>query len=342
MKQISQPIKSLAFSSLIFLLLIGYLTVQLPVFSAKPSLLSFGITFDFLVTIPFLYYLIIRKTTISNQSVSVLVTINLILLSLILPKQNQLYIHYFTNWIAPVFEVIILFFILKKVKRSLQKVKNTNSDVSDFFSVLKAVSQDVLPKRLAIFFTTEIAAFYYGFINWKTKKLSENEFSYHKKNTIITTLIAFIFVAIIEISTIHHILIKKNAFIAWLLFVLSIYTILQLIGFMRAMPKRPIVITDKGILLRYSILAEAFIPFNNIKDISINTKEISDKDSFQYLSPFGKMEGNNVQIMLINSVVVTGFYGKKSEVTNLVLFVDKKEDFVVNVQKQIKHICNDL
>ena len=118
MKQISQPIKSLAFSSLIFLLLIGYLTVQLPVFSAKPSLLSFGITFDFLVTIPFLYYLIIRKTTISNQSVSVLVTINLILLSLILPKQNQLYLHYFTNWIAPVFEVIILFFILKKVKRS--------------------------------------------------------------------------------------------------------------------------------------------------------------------------------------------------------------------------------
>ena len=111
---------------------------------------------------------------------------------------------------------------------------------------------------------------------------------------------------------------------------------------MRAMPKRPILITDKGILLRYSVLAEVFIPFNNIKDISINTKEISDKDLFQYLSPFGKMEGNNVQIMLINSVVVTGFYGKKSEVTNLVLFVDKKEDFVVNVQKQIKHICNDL
>ena len=336
MKLISLPIKILAFGSLILLMLIGYLIVQLPLFPAKPNLLSFGITFDFLVTIPFLYYLIIRKTTISNQTVSVLVTINLILLSLILPEQNQLYLHYFTNWIAPVFEVIILFFILKKVKRSLQKVKNTNSGISDFFSILKAVSQDVLPKRLAIFLTTEIAAFYYGFINWKSKKLTENEFSYHKKRTIISTLIAFIFVAIIEMSTIHHILIKKNAFIAWLLFVLSIYTILQLFGFMRAMPKRPIVITDKGILLRYSILAEAFISFNNIKNIAINSKEISNNDLFQYFSPFRKMEGNNVLIELHNSILVTGFYGKKKQATNLALFVDDKEDFVLKVQKQIK------
>ena len=48
------------------------------------------------------------------------------------------------------------------------------------------------------------------------------------------------------------------------------------------------------------------------------------------------MEGNNVLIELHNSILVTGFYGKKKQATNLALFVDDKEDFVLKVQKQIK------
>ena len=77
--------------------LIAFLIIKSSVFKTNPNLISFGVTFDLLISIPFIYYLLIRKTKISNASTSIVLTLNLILAAFLIPKQNQIYLDLFKN-----------------------------------------------------------------------------------------------------------------------------------------------------------------------------------------------------------------------------------------------------
>jgi len=100
------------------LIIMSVLILKSSVFKENSNLLSFGITFDFLISIPFIYYLLIRKTKISNKSISILLTVNLILASFFIPKQNQLYLELFKNWMLPILELLIIGILIFNVKKN--------------------------------------------------------------------------------------------------------------------------------------------------------------------------------------------------------------------------------
>lgn len=318
------------------LIIMSVLILKSSVFKENSNLLSFGITFDFLISIPFIYYLLIRKTKISNKSISILLTVNLILASFFIPKQNQLYLELFKNWMLPILELLIIGILIFNVKKTLKKIEGNKTLNDDFFTILKQVICELVPKKMVIPFATEIAVFYYGFINWKKRKLSENEFSYHKNSGIITTLIAFMISGMIEIFVIHKLLMKWNETVAWILTGLSIYTVIQIYGIIRALPKRPVIIDKNGVYLKYSFLSETYIEFENIDNIEIFTKDIDKKGTIKYFSPFGKLEGNNIKIELKNEITISGFYGIKRKMKSIVLFIDKKEKFKQKINNALQ------
>ena len=307
---------------------IAILMVRSNLFKTNPDVISFGVTFDFLFSIPFVYYLLIRKTKIPNTSISIVLTVNLILATFFIPAQNQIYLDYFKNWFLPILEFTIIGILIYNVKKALQKVNENKTREIDFFTTLKQVAHNIVPKKMAIPLATEIAVFYYGFINWKKTKLAKNEFTYHKKSGIITTLIAFMIVGTIEVFVIHKLLMKWNETVAWIIFALSLYTIIQVYGILRALAKRPISIEKKGIFLKYSIVSEIFIAFENIKSIEIYTKEIEKKGSIKHFSPFGKLEGNTIKIALKKEQVIEGFYGIKRKAKEIAFFIDDKNEFI--------------
>ena len=143
---------------------------------------------------------------------------------------------------------------------------------------------------------------------------------------------------IIELFVIHKLLIKWNTTVAWVVTVLSFYTVIQLFGIIRALSKRPIVINNKGVYFKYSILSETFIDYKNIDNIKIYTKEIDKNDTTKYFSPFGKLEGNNIKIELKREITIIGFYGIKRKLKSFVLFVDEKEKFVQLIQNSLPQI----
>jgi len=336
LKILKQNQKTGVFLFLFLLILSTFFITKSNVFKTNSNLLSFGVTFDLLFTIPFIYYLLIRKTNISNKSISFLLTLNFIFASYILPKQNQFYLAFFQYWILPVLELFIIGFLVFNVKKSLRKIKKSKTLDADFFTILKQVIYEFVPKKLVIPLATEIAVFYYGFIHWKKAKLSKNEFSYHKNSGVIATLVAFMITALIEIIVIHKLVINWNTKVAWILVAISIYTIIQVYGIIRALPQRPIIIGKNGIYLRYSFLSETYIKSNNIDNIEIFTKEIDKKGNIKYFSPFGKIEGNNIKIELKNEITINGFYGIKRKAKSLVLFIDEKEDFIKKVNEILK------
>ncbi len=328
MKSITVKRKIFIFGIPLLLVFISFLILKSNTYKLNPNLMSFGVTFDLLVSIPLIYYFLIRNTNISKTSLSIIITLNLLIASLLLPKQNQFYLTVFKNWILPFIELIFIGILMFKVKKTLRAIKKEEHQNADFFTILKQVIHTIVPKKVATLLATEIAVFYYGFIYWKKPKLKKNEFSYHKNSGIITVLIAFMISGIIEIFVIHKLLLKWNKSVAFILTFFSIYTIIQLFGILRALPKRPITIKSNGLDLKYGIIAATFIEFTNIQSIEIYTKDAEDEENIHYFSPFRKLEGYNVKIVLKEEQFMEGFYGVKKKIKNLVLFIDDKNEFI--------------
>lgn len=311
------------------LLIIGLLVfiTKSNIFSTNPTTLSIGVTFDLLLTVPLVYFLLIRKTNIPKTTVVPFLIVGIIICSLILPTENQYYLNLFKTWVLPIVELSILSFVIFKVRKGIKRYKLNKTESFDFFTTLKSTCYEILPKSVVIPVVTEIAVFFYGFVHWKKRKLKDNEFSYHKDSGTVTLLIAIIFIVAIETITFHILLSKWNTTVAWILTFLSIYSGIQIFGFVKSMFKRPISIENNKLFLRYGIMNETTIDLTNIDSIEISSKDIELNTETRKLSFLGELESHNVVIRLKKENTLIGLYGIKRTYRNLALHVDNKIEF---------------
>jgi hypothetical protein len=306
------------------------------VFQVHPKELSIGITFDLVFVIPFIYFLLIRKKEIPKITTVPFFIAGIVIASFIIPKDFQFHLTQVKNWILPIVETTIFFLVIYKVRQLNKAFKKGKSQTLDFYSALKSASAQILPKKISGAFATEIAVLYYGFFNWKKRKLSVNEFSYHKNSGTIALLIVFMFLIMMETSVVHLLLQKWSTLAAWILSILSIYTCLQVYGIMRSMSKRPISIDNGELKLRYGLFSESTISISNIEGIELSTKSVESDETTKKLSPLRDFESHNVVIRLKEEEVLFGLYGLTSNYKNLALYVDKKEQFKKEIENALQ------
>ena len=300
--------------------------------------LNLAITIDLLITVPLVYFLLIRKTQIPKTTVVPIMIAGLLIGTYLLPQESQAYLKLFKNWALLVIELTILFFLIIKVRKAIITIKNLKIGTPDFYDTLKTVCQEILPNKLVRPFSTEVAVFYYGFINWKTKKIGENEFTYHKRSGTPALMGGLIMIITIETIGLHFILAHWNALIAWILTGLSIYTALQIFGFARALSKRPIALEDNKLLLRYGIMNEAQIPISNIESVLISKKRLG-KDKFTTtLSPFGELESQNLVINLKVKSTLFGLYGIKKNFKVIGVQIDEPHLFKEQIDGLLQEV----
>ena len=121
-----------------------------PSFKTHTALFSFSVTFDFIISIPLVYYFLVRKSRIANKTVYLLFTVNLILASFFIPKQNQVYLDLFKYWVLPFMEFFSIGYLIYHVRTVLKKVAQKESTGSDFFTLLKEVLSEIIPKKAVI------------------------------------------------------------------------------------------------------------------------------------------------------------------------------------------------
>lgn len=296
-------------------------------FISNPDVLSIAITVDLLLTVPFIYFLLIRKTKVPKTTVVPFLIFGVIIGSLILPPENQYYLDLFKIWVLPVVELTILSFVIYNVRKGIKRYKSNKSESFDFFTTLKSTCYEILPKGAVIPVVTEIAVFYYGFIYWKKRKLKSNEFTYHKDSGTITLLIAIILIVVVETVAFHFLLTKWNSTAAWILTFLSIYSGIQIFGFIKSMFKRPISIENNKLHLRYGIMTETTIDLNDIDSVELSSKDIENNKETRRLSFLGELEGHNVIIRLKKENTLIGLYGIKRNFKILALYIDNKVEF---------------
>ncbi|GGK57798.1 MULTISPECIES: hypothetical protein [Flavobacteriaceae] len=311
------------------------LITKISIFQLNPNYLAIGIIFDLLFTVPFLYFLLIRKSDIPKTTVVPFLILGVIISSAILPSENQQYLNRFKVWILPIIELSILSYVIYNVRKVIKDYKQKKEYSFDFFTTLKNTCYEMLPKNVVIPVVTEIAVFYYGFIYWKKRELKENEFSYHKNSGTISLLIAIICIVTIETFVLHILLTKWSNLAAWILTFLSIYSGIQIFGFLKSMSKRPISIENNKLFIRYGIMTETTIDLKNIICIKISSKDIELDNETRKLSFLGELESHNVIIHLKKEYELIGLYGVKRKYKNLAIYVDDKVDFKNHISKHI-------
>lgn len=291
------------------------------------NMLILAVTIDLLLIVPLVYFLLIRKSEIPKTTVIPVMIIGLLIGSYFLPKESQTYLTIFKTWALPVIEISILTFVIIKVRSAIKKYKDLKDSTPDFFSALKSTCYEILPKKLVLPFATEVAVFYYGFINWKTKDVNENEFTYHKKSGTPALFGAFIMIIGVETFALHFLLARWSLIGAWILTSLSVYTAIQVFGFARSLSKRPVSINQESLTLKYGILNEVEIPFSDIDKVELSRKLLEKAELTKTLSPLGEIESHNVIIHLKKENELVGLYGMKKKFRVLGLHIDEPKEF---------------
>lgn len=308
---------------------------KLPIFQVYPEKLSTAITIDLLITVPVIYFLLIRKKKISNYSVVSFFVLGIILLSFILPKENQQLLSFVKTWLLPLVEIGIFSFIFYKVRKNIKKYRSIATGNSDFFETVKTTIEEDFPKKIATILAMEIGVFYYGFIHWKKRILKSNEFSYHNNSGTVSLLVTLIFIIGIETYVLHILLMKWSSFAAWLVSALSIYSGIQIFGFLKSITKRPILVTNDMIHLRYGILSETTIDLEDIKSVEITSVAVDFDTTTRKLSPLGELESHNMMIHLQKEQTLYGLYGTTKKFTSLALYADDPKKFKALIDDRI-------
>lgn len=301
------------------------------------STLAKYIIIDFLITIPLFYFLLVRKTTITNKTVLTLAVLGVFIASSILPTEDQGFLSTIKLFLLPVLEIGILSFIIVKSVKAYKSYKTQNETSLDFYDAILNVCNDIFSPRIGHLVATEFSMLYYSLFNWKKYHLKENEFSYHKNSTSTSVLLGFLLVVLVEAFVTHAMIKSGNTKSSIILAILSAYTFLQIVSVIRSLSKRPIFIdvANKQLVLRFGLLSTAEIPFELIKEIEVTNKELPEKTTVQYFSPLGNMADHNIILHLKDTINYPVFYGFKRKAETLAIFIDEQHKFSETLEKAL-------
>lgn len=319
-------------------LLIGLLVliVKSSLFEISSNVLSLTITIDLLISIPVIHYLLIRKSRIPKTSVSTIVVLGLVVGVIVIPFDNQQYLNLFRIWFLPLVEIGIVLFVIYEVRKVIRKSKEAGELTVDLFTAFKDICYQLVPRPLAALLSTEISVLYYGLFYWKKRVLKSHEFSYHKNNTTISTMAGFMLVLSIETFALHAFLMDMSSKAAWILTFCSLYTLLQIFGFLKSIIKRPISIEKDTLILRYGILRESYIHLSEIESFEISSRKITFNKKTRRLSPIEVSDGHNVILKLNTENVYSGFYGFKRRFKTIVFYLDNTQEFRMQLEKALQ------
>ena len=318
------------------IMLTAFVIVSSDAFQTNPKELAMAITVDLTLLSPILYLLLIRKTNLPNITVVPVFVLGMIATGLMLPSQHHATLHFVETYFLPFVELgAISVIIWKFVKLRRSFVKNSEHNI-DFFEVMKEAAKEVIPGKASVFLATELSTFYYGLINWKKRTLAPMEFSYHRKSSSTALFYVVMFLAIVETFVLHLLLQRWSEVAAWIFSAVSIYTVFQVLGIVRSMSQRPTRLNSDSIDVRYGILNEVSIPFDQIEAIEYSTAAKEWDKNIRALSPFGDFEGHNVVIKVKEPLKINGIYGIKKSFSELAFHLDEPELFLEAYEKQVK------
>jgi hypothetical protein len=306
-----------------------YFLMQTATFTEQTNTLSLAITLDLVIGIPVLYYfLIVKKGKLPLTSILVVYLAMVTLTGFLMP--NNPYIHWFE--LSLIFtEGLLVAIVLFNVRKIIKIFRTESLKKADVLVNLETALTTFLGSK-GSFAASEIAIMRYCFY-WKApiEAFDHHEvFTVHKKSGAVAVYGAFVMATLVELTAVHFLLYEWKPTLAYILLILSVYSLLYLVGAAVAIIKRPILIEGDNIIFRVGVfyaveLKKAQIErLEPIKKIDENDKTILNTAAFLMTSP-------NFMLHLDKPITVKGIYGIKKTTQKMAIFVDDKIAFEKSV-----------
>ena len=309
-----------------------------PLLSKYPSM-SLAITFDLTLLAPMLFLILSRKRKSSMIKAVPIFILGIVTASLLLPKEEQVYLNIIKTYVLPLIEVGVLAFLILKVKQAVQILKKNTSEVSDFYMVCKKSAKQLFGKsHISSFIASETAMLYYAFSSWKKKTLQKNEYTNYQDNGSIPLLGAIIGIILVE-SVLFHVLLvyfEMNIF-AWVLTLSSLYTGLLIFAHIRALKKRPSKITMTELRLKNGLLADITIKLSEIEKVEL-TKNTMPSGNLKIgnLGIAKESKNHNLALYFNSPQTIEKAYGFSTSCDVLLFNLDNKDHFVDQLGQAIR------
>lgn len=294
--------------------------------------LAFGFTFDFVCTVPLLYFILIRKTNIPAITVVPLSLLMLLLASWLIPQEFQFYVVIYRNYALPVLELLVLAILVIRIRRAGLAYRTAGAQ-ADVCCRLQQAASEVLPapKQAASILATEAAMIYYAHAFFKKKKGLPG-FTYHRETALFAVMGAFMLLIVVETLALHLLLMQWSALAANVVSVLSIYSFVYLLAIAGAARHRPHLISTAGLQIRFG-LQESLIPLEQIRSMERLRGDVPEGKEVASLGMLGNF---NMIMSVAEPQTLQGLYGLRRQYKTLAFWVDDPEAFLRAYAEAVK------
>lgn len=300
--------------------------VRSPRFELHPQLLGGAVVFDLTVSVPFLYWLlIVRPGHARASSILAVFLASLLGARLLLPAAQHQLLTYERLLVAPL-ELGVIAYVIVKIRRTARGLRGAPTAL-DVPERIAAALHDVFPAPIVgRLLATELALGWYALASWRRAPHVPAEamaFSYHRRNGLVAILSALVAISVVELGIVHLLVQSRSPRAAWVLSAVSVIGIVWLVGFVRSLVLRPVLLFPDRLVARGGIQWTAEIPRETIESVETGSAvRVPAKGSPGYLRTTPVAQPNLV-IRLRREVEARGMYGLRRMVRTVSLSVDE-------------------
>ena len=277
---------------------------------------------DLMITVPFLYYLIVvRRGYSSPVATAAVFAAGARAAFLLLPAVEQPFLAP-ARWAGIPIEIWLITAILRK----LRKMGPGADAVERIHEAAKALFRH---ERIAELVAGEIEVFYYALFAWRAKPQARAEhrpFTYGDASGYITLSLLLALALVFEGVPLHLLLHRWSPPAAWNGTAMGFYGLIWVAALARSLRLRPVLVGDGSVVLQIGILWRIEIPRKNIKSCRRILGQPPDRRHPGYL-PLAVMNEPQWLIELHEPAIARGLYGRRRMVTSIGLAVDDPDAF---------------
>jgi hypothetical protein len=310
-------------------LAVCYAIVRSHVYTARPDVMAWAVTFDLTLTIPFLFYLFVgRRQKRAAFLIVPLFLACLAMASALVPRDQHFFLRTLEFLAAPA-ELFVIGFLIVRVRRALRQ-SETPVD-GDWFERARAVAVDIIGNRVAAeVLVGEVAVWYFALACWRRRSNEADDgriITFHRQSGWGAVLTALLIVLAGESLAVHVVVQHFSVAIAWMITLSEAYGVLWLLGDYNALNSRPTVVRGGELRIRHGLRWSATVELTNIAAIEHLDPLRSDTRRRRRSIRIGLLQPATRRIVLRQPLTAHAIYGIQKVVESIELAPDDLERF---------------